>query len=117
MSLEITNSLRSSSIIRVTDAGTATISLANLSANAALETVSSATIRRVVWSTNGNITVARNGITLLALHNAGDMNFADFGHALANSNSSPIVVTVTTGGTIMLDVTKDTQYSTALVGM
>jgi hypothetical protein len=54
MPFEITNSLRSASIIRVVDAGTATITLAQLAKNAN-ETVTLHQSNRVIWSTNGSI--------------------------------------------------------------
>ena len=54
MAFEITNTNRSSSIIRVNDAGTTTVYLANLSSGAN-ETITSANIRKVAWSTNGSI--------------------------------------------------------------
>ena len=54
MPFEITNSLRSASFIRVVDAGTANVTLAQLAKNAN-ETVNSASIKRVIWSTNGSI--------------------------------------------------------------
>jgi hypothetical protein len=117
MPYEITNTLRSSSIIRAVDPGTYTVTLANLSANVAQETVNSASIKRVIWSTNGNITISRNSVTLLNLLASGDMPLADLGYSLANNSASPIVITITTGGSVLLEVTKDTQYNPALIGM
>lgn len=117
MAQEITNSLRSSSVIRLTGAGTATVTLANLSSNTSVETVNSASIKRVMWSTNGSISIARNGETVLELFQSGDMTFTELGHTLAKNSTSSIVITVVSGGTVMLDVTKDTTYSTPLIGM
>jgi hypothetical protein len=116
MSSEITNSLRSSSVIRVTDAGSLTVQLANLSASAS-ETVIAASIRKVIWSTNGNISIVRNSNNILTLHNSGVMSFTELGHSMANNSTSPIVITITTGGTVFLEVTKDSTYSPALTGM
>lgn len=115
MAYEITNSLRSPTIIRVVD-GTATISLANLAFNAN-ETVTSASIKRAMWSTNGTITIVRNAQPILTLHSSGDMRFSDSGHSIANNKTSNIVVTVTSSGTVVLEVTKETEYSTPLVGI
>lgn len=115
MSYEITNTLRSASIIRVVDAGTYSISLANLSATAA-ETVNTASIKRVMWSTNGSITIARNGVNVLSLYNSGDMRFSDYGHTVANSSNQALTITVASGGTAIIEVAKDTTYSPALIG-
>lgn len=117
MAQEITNSLRSSSIIRLTGAGTATVTLANLSSNTSVETVTSASIKRVMWSTNGSITIARNGETVLELFNSGDMAFTELGHVIAKNSANSIVVTVNSGGTVLLNVVKDTTYNPEITGM
>lgn len=114
MPAEITNSLKSSSVIRAVDPGTYTINLTDLAASSA-ETVNYASIKRVSWTTNGNITVARNSVNLLTLLGSGDIPFTEFGHTLANNKTSPIIVTITTGGTILLDVTKDVTLNVALM--
>jgi hypothetical protein len=117
MAQEITNSLRSASIIRYTGAGTSTIQLANLSSNVSVETVNSASIKRVMWTTNGSITIARNGEVLLELFGGGDMRFSEIGHVVSKNQTSAIVITVTSGGTVVMEVTKDTTYNTPLVGI
>ena len=117
MTIEITNSLRSASIIRVAGASSETVALANLSSNVAIETVNSASIKRLMWSTNGSITIARNGETLAELFYSGDMRFSDYGHSLAKNSTSPIVITIASGGTIFLEVTKDATYNPALEGI
>lgn len=116
MPFEITNSLRSASIIRVVDTGTANITLSQLAKNAN-ETVTSATIKRVMWSTNGSISITRDGVPVLSLHGSGDLRPSDSGHVIANSSTANIAVTITTGGTAILEVTKDTTYTTALEGL
>ena len=115
MALEIINSIRTPSIIRTVDPGTYTISLANLSFNAN-ETVNFANIRKLNWSTNGNITIVRNSVPLMTLHNAGELRCDDFGFSLANNNTQSIVVTINTGGSLVMEVTKDCSYATALIG-
>jgi len=115
MALEIINSIRTPSIIRTVDPGTYTISLANLSFNAN-ETVNFANIRKLNWSTNGNITIVRNSVPLMTLHNAGELRCDDFGFSLANNNTQSIVVTINTGGSLVMEVTKDCNYATALIG-
>jgi hypothetical protein len=113
MAYEITNSVRGPSIIRVVDPGTVTVNIANLSVNAN-ETVTGASIKRVMWSTNGAITIARNGTTVMQLHNAGDMVLSEIGHALANTNTGTIGITITTGGTALVEVSKTATYTTEL---
>ena len=115
MALEIINSIRTPSIIRTVDPGTYTISLANLSFNAN-ETVNFANIRKLNWSTNGNITIVRNSVPLMTLHNAGELRCDDFGFSLANNNTQSIVVTINTGGSLVMEVTKDCNYVTPLIG-
>jgi hypothetical protein len=116
MPFEITNSLRSASIIRVVDAGTANVTLAQLAKNAN-ETVTSASIKRVIWSTNGSISITRDGVPVLALHGSGDMRPSDSGHIIANNSTANIAVTIVTGGSAIVEVTKDTTYTTPLTGI
>lgn len=115
MPFEITNTTRSSSIIRVVDAGTTNVSLANL-ASSANETVTAVNIRKVAWSTNGSITITRNSVPILALHNTGVIQYDELNHVIANNNGQTIVITVTTGGSMVMEVTKETTYATPLTG-
>jgi hypothetical protein len=115
MAYEIINTQRSTSIIRVVDAGAVTIPLANLSASAN-ETVNSANIKRVTWSTNGNITIVRNSVPMLTLHNAGSMLLDDFNYSIANNSTQSIVVTITTGGSLVMEVSKDATYAAGATG-
>jgi hypothetical protein len=116
MPFEITNTQRSASIIRVVDVGTTTVALANLAINAN-ETVTSANIRRLTWSTNGNIQIIRNSVPVLMLHNSGTMMLDELNHTVANNNTSPIVITINTGGSVVMEVTKAATYATELTGM
>ena len=116
MAFEITNSLRSASIIRVVDAGTANVTLANL-AKDANETVTSATIKRVMWSTNGSISITRDGVPILALHGQGDLKPSESGHVIANNSTANIAVTIVTGGSAIIEVSKETTYTTPLTGI
>jgi hypothetical protein len=115
MAYEITNILRSSSIIRVTDTGYANVSLANLAFNAN-ETVDSASIKRVNWATTGSISVLRGGTTILNLYGTGEIRLDDYGHSIANNSTGNVQILVTTSGTIFLELSKDTSYATPLVG-
>jgi hypothetical protein len=116
MAYEITNSLRSSSIIRVTGTGFANVQLANLSTSAN-ETVVSASIKRVMWSTGGTVTVERGGETILTLYGSGDLRPSDSGHIIANNSTSNMNVSITTGGTAIIEVTKEATYTTPLTGI
>ena len=112
MSIEIQNSLRGSSVVRCVDPGTYTVNLIDLRKNTTTEIVNSADIKRVTWSSNGNITVSRAANTpVLTLHNAGEMRFDDFGYSIANNNTSNVVITIATGGTIVLEVSKNSTYN------
>ena len=114
MAFEYINTNRSSSIARIVDAGT-TIALANLSSGAN-ETVTAANIRKIAWSTNGNIQIVRNGVPIVMLHNTGTLEFDLLNTTLANNNTQPIVVTINTGGFVVLELTKEATYANSLIG-
>lgn len=116
MAYEITNRLHSSSILRVNGAGTTTLELANLSADAA-ETVTDASVKKILWSTNGNIVINRGGTTVATLYNSGEMHLDELGYSLANNATANISVVVTTGGTAVLEISKHATYDPALEGM
>ena len=116
MPIEITNSLRSSSLIRVEGIGTYYANLSSLAVDNN-EVISSANIRRINWSTNGNIQIVRNGNNIATLHNTGEVKLDGWGHTIANNNTSNVVITVVTGGTVLLEVTKSATYTTPLTGM
>lgn len=113
---EVNNTLRGTSTIRVVDPGTYTITLANLSANSTLETVSAANIKRIFWSSNGYINIGRGATPtpMLALHGSGEMRLDDLGYSLANTNTGNVVVTVVTGGSCVIELNKIATYSTNL---
>jgi hypothetical protein len=115
MPFELINSIRSPSIIRIEGTGTTTVALANLSVNAN-ETVTAANIKRINWSTNGNIQIVRNSVPIASLHGTGEMRFDEYGYSVANNSASSIVITVNTGGTVVLEVSKEKTYATALTG-
>lgn len=116
MPIEITNSLRSSSLIRVEGVGTYYANLVSLAVDSN-EVVSSASIKRINWSTNGNIQIVRNGNNIATLHNAGEIRLDEWGKSLANNNTSNVVITIVTGGTVFLEVSKAATYTTPLTGM
>lgn len=108
---EITNTLRGPTIVRVADPGTATITLNDLRARPNTETVTSFDIKRVTWSTNGNIQIVRNGAPILQLHHAGEMRFDDFGYAIANNSACTMTIVVNTGGSLVMELSKQATYN------
>jgi hypothetical protein len=115
MPFELINSIRSPSIIRIEGTGTTTVALANLSVNAN-ETVTSANIKKINWSTNGSIQIVRNSVPIASLHGTGEMRLDEYGYSIANNSTSSIVITVNTGGTVVLEVSKETTYANSLIG-
>jgi hypothetical protein len=115
MPFELINSIRSPSIIRIEGTGTTTVALANLSVNAN-ETVTSANIKRINWSTNGSVQIVRNSVPIASLHGTGEMRLDEYGYSIANNSTSSIVITVNTGGTVVLEVSKETTYANSLIG-
>jgi hypothetical protein len=51
-------------------------------------------------------------VPVLALHGSGDMRPSDSGYIIANNSTANIAVTIVTGGSAIVEVTKDTTYST-----
>lgn len=116
MAKEIKNSFRSSSIIHVIGAGTETVTLADLAkvTTETTETVNSAQIKRVMWSSNGSITISRDATKVAELYGSGDMRFSDYGYAVDLGATSNVVVTIVSGGTAILEVTKDSTFNPSL---
>lgn len=119
MPYEIVNAKRTSSIIRAEGAGTYTVRLSDLSANTQQETVVSASIKALTWTTNTTITVARGATpnTVLTLHDNGDMSFDEMGYALANGATGNIVISVANSGTLIMEVTKIANYANGMEGL
>jgi hypothetical protein len=111
MAIEYINTLRATSVIRINDPVTYYINLTDLRANAYTENVSSFDIKRVFWSTNGNILITRNSIPLLSLHNSSEFRFDDLGYSLANNNTSSVTITINSGGTVIMETSKVASYN------
>ena len=111
MPIEINNTLRGTSVIRVEGIGTYTVNLTDLRANTTTETVTAYDIKRLYWSTNGNICIVRNGHNIVTLHSAGEMRVDDLGYVFANSRTSNANVIVTTGGTLVMEIGKEATYN------
>jgi hypothetical protein len=119
MPVEIINSLRTRSIIRVTGTGATTITLANLSVGAN-EVVSNAAICHIITSTTseGAWTIKRGGSSgeiIAVLYGSTDLPLSQYDIALANNSGSDIYVSNSgTDGTLILSVTKTATYTTPL---
>jgi len=116
MAYEVTNTRRGSSIIRCEGASTNDITLEQFSTNTSIETITSASLKRIAWSTGGTVTIARGESpnTVATLYGSGELRLDDYGYALANGGDGKIVVTIATGGTCILEVSKTATYSTDL---
>jgi hypothetical protein len=123
MPVEITNKIRSTSLIKVTE-GTASGS--DIAANIAIsqlaasnnETITSASIKGVMWTSNTAINVIRNGEVVLCLQGSGEMRLDDFAYSIKSNNTSNIEITSAGArGTIILEVSKEATYSPTLEGM
>jgi hypothetical protein len=53
----------------------------------------------------------------LSLYGNGELRADDFGHSIANNNTSSIVITVALGGYALIEVSKQATYADPLVGM
>lgn len=122
---DITNTLRSRSVIRIVNTAAndnAVITLANLSANSALETVSQAAITHVISTSNsGRWKIYRgndaSGVLIMTLGDGADFPLSQYDIAIANTPTANIFVTNTgADGTLILQVTKTATYATGLTG-
>jgi hypothetical protein len=122
---DITNSLRSRSVIRVVNTAAndnTVITLANLSANSALETVSHAAITQVIATSNtGRWKIYRGndatGVLIMTVGDGADFPLSQYDIAIANTPTANIYVTNTgSDGTLILQVTKTATYTTGLTG-
>jgi hypothetical protein len=82
------------------------------------ETVTSASIKGVMWTSNTAINVIRNGEVVLCLQGSGEMRLDDFAYSIKSNNTSNIEITSAGArGTIILEVSKEATYSPILEGM
>jgi len=123
MPLEITNKIRSTSIIRVTEGAlsanaiTANVALTDLSTSNN-EVISSASIKGVIWSSNSVIDIARGGEVVLSLHGSGEMRLDDFAYSISKNSDANIEITSSGArGTVILEITKQSTFPEPLVGM
>jgi hypothetical protein len=109
MAYEITNRKRSSSILRVVGASTTTLELANLAVDAT-ETVTEASIKKILWTTTGNIAINRGGVNVITLYNSGEMHLDELGYSIANNSTANVQVVVTTNGSVVIELAKLATY-------
>ena len=111
MPIEYNNTLRGTSVIRIEGIGTYTIALNDLRANPTTETVTAFDIKRLNWSTNGTIQIIRNSANIASLHTAGEIRLDDWGYTISTNRTSTANVTITTGGTLFMEVGKEATYN------
>lgn len=117
MPQEINNTLRSKSTIRVIGNTSTLVTLAQLSSNTQLETVTAASIAHV--SVNGDSTWRvyrgndQTGTLVLELNKNHTINLEDMGiGAIANSATSNVYITNDgTGGTLLMVMSKTATYN------
>ncbi len=122
MAYEITNTLRSRSVVRVTGNTATRINLSQLSVNTQIETVETASINHIITSTDGVWRIYRgndaSGVLIFELFDGADLPLNTYDISVANAATSNIYVTNSgTGGTLILSVTKQATYTPALEGM
>lgn len=122
---DIVNTLRSRSVIRIVNTAAndnTVITLANLSANSSLETVSQAAITHVISTSNsGRWKIYRGndatGVLIMTVGDGADFPLSQYDITLANTPTANIFVTNTgSDGTLILQVTKTATYSQGLTG-
>ncbi len=112
MPYELKNKLRGPSYLRVIDGATPNLALSAFSANVNTENVNSLTLTSVKWSvhpTLGNMTIARDGLVVMNVHQTGYWQHDEL--AVANSPAANVLVTITGGGTAIIGLSKDATYN------
>lgn len=116
MPLDISNALRSKSVITVTGNTATAINLSTLSTNTAVETITSASIGLVASSTDGWWRIYRgdntSGTLVLELKDNNYLPFTQTDISVSNSATSNIYVTNSgTGGTLVIQLSKTATYT------
>lgn len=124
MAYEIVKGPKSRVMIRVNGATSGlVINLANVAANAVVslsgavseETVTSATISRIFWSTanSGYWKISRSSTSVLELGGSGFWNLVEAGMTVANTSTGNVGIDLvgTTNGSLVLELTKEATYS------
>lgn len=113
MPIDFNNTLRGTSIIRIEGAGTYVFSNNDLRASPNTESITSFDIKRLNWSTNGNIQIHRNSANIVSLHNAGEIRLDDWGYSISVGNTAwaNANVVVVTGGTLFIEISKQSTFN------
>jgi hypothetical protein len=122
MAHEIINSLRAKTTIRVVGNTATTITLADLSVDANVETVTEAAIAQISSSSDGVWRVYRgndtNGVLILEIPNYANFILYEFDVSFANSATSNVHITNSgTAGTLIMQLAKTATYNPPLTGM
>lgn len=117
--LEITNKKRGRSIVRVTGNTATAINLSHLSVNTTTEIINSATIDTAISSGNGYWKIYRgddaSGNVILDLFANANLPLLKHQLSISTNSTSNIYVTNSgTGGTLILEISKQATYSPAL---
>ena len=122
IAFETTNRVKGPSSIRIHGVGTANINVQNTFATQGIdkERITGFAIQKCAWSTNGSIMIRSSGQDVIELHSTGQINFAEDFAPIANTGSAVVgsqffQVTIATGGTVMLQVSKVANYDPALI--
>jgi hypothetical protein len=105
MPLEIKNKSYNDTTISFVGAGTYTIPLANLGVDIT-ETISSADIKSLLWSTNNSITIKRSYVAAEELFGSGNLKLDEIPHSIANNKTGNIQVTINGGGSLFMQLSK-----------
>lgn len=116
---DITNRLRGKSIIRLTETGSVSVNLSQLSANVGTENVYAATISSLRWSlhpSTGVLTISRQNAgspanLLGTFYGTGHWPGDDHNFAGSNSATGNIILNMTTAGVAELVVFKSANYN------
>lgn len=111
MNVIIQNKIKGKSIINASGLGNASIALQYLTPSPQFETIHDFSIKRIVWSTNGNIIVSRNSEVILSLYNSGDMKFTEIKHLLNHNSAHPLDISIENFGNIIFEVNKSSSVN------
>jgi len=122
IAFETTNRTRGPSTIRISGVGTANINVQNTFATQGVdkENITGFAIQKCAWSTNGSIMIRSSGQDIVELHSTGQIDFAEDFSPIANTGSAVVgsqffQVTIATGGTVMLQLSKEATYNPSLI--
>lgn len=117
--LEIINRKRGRSVIRITGNTDTAINLSHLSVNTSIEQITSAEIDLVISTGNGYWKIYRGdsatGNVVLDLFENNRIKFSQYQLSVSTNSTSNIFVTNSgTGGTLLIEVSKQATYIPAL---